>query len=358
MPNTAHHSLQGSGNALPSELQQLLDDFSAFRVEAAPPVTNISPQEPCHLASLPDELLGHILTTLGMIDFSSLARTTLVCKRLAYLVLTEAALWKNVAMSEELGFPAMHYDFACDIEGFSVEANEEIARYLGFNEEPDEHEAELPPTPEVRAAAFLALTEQLLHTTYASSWRQMFRSRPRIRFNGCYISTVNYTRPGATSTNTLSWGAPVHVVTYFRYLRFFKDGTVISLLTTNEPVDVVHHLIKENLHDRHHSSNLPSSVMKDALRGRWRLSGPVSSAVDLKTGDLEVEGDVHVETEGVVPRYTYKMLLALAHAGKGARNNKLAWKGFWSYNRLTDDWGEFGLKNDRAFYWSRVKSYA
>jgi len=88
--------------------------------------------------------------------------------------------------------------------------------------------------------------------------------------------------------------------------------------------------------------------MKDALLGRWRLTGPEPS---------ETEGTLIVETAGVTPKYMYKMVLGLGTAGKGAKNNKLTWQGYWSYNRLTDDWGEFGLKNDRAFYWSRVRSY-
>ena len=354
VPESGHHSLHGSIGALPSSLKQMVDEFSELRIEPAPPPTDASPQVPSPLAELPEEILSQILTNLAVTDIASFARMAQVCKRLAYLVLTEQAIWRRVAMGDEVGFTAMHYDFACDIEGFSLEANDEIARYLGSYDEPGEN-AEQPLTAEDRAAAFSTITERLLHTAYGSSWRQMLRSRPRIRFNGCYISTVNYTRPGATSTNTLTWGAPVHVVTYFRYLRFFRDGTVISLLTTSEPADVVHHLTKENLHG-HHGNVLPSSVMRDALRGRWRMSGPMS-ILD-PTGDSgEAEGDVHVETEGVIPKYTYKLLMALAHAGKGARNNKLAWKWFGSYNRLTDDWGEFGLKNDRAFYWSRVRSY-
>jgi F-box protein 9 len=142
------------------------------------------------------------------------------------------------------------------------------------------------------------------------------------------------------------------VVTYFRYLRFFRDGSLISLLTTSEPVDVVHHLTRSNLNTHHAAgSMLPSAVMKDALRGRWRLSSAFSSHND------EAEGELFIETEGVTPKYTYHLHLALTHAGKGARNNKLAWKGFWSRHRITDDVGEFALRNDRAFYWSRVKSF-
>ncbi len=74
----------------------------------------------------------------------------------------------------------------------------------------------------------------------------------------------------------------------------------------------------------------------------------------------EEEGTLLIETEGVDPdKYIFKMELALKSAGRagGTRNNKLNWKGFWSYNKLTDDWAEFGLRNDKAFFWSRVRSY-
>jgi len=106
--------------------------------------------------------------------------------------------------------------------------------------------------------------------------------------------------------------------------------------------------------------------MRDALRGRWHLSGdpfctkplPAPAEDGTEHPGPEAEGDVYLETEGVTPRYIFKMQLSLATAGRGAKNNKLNWKGYWSYNRLADDWAEFGLKNDRPFYWSRVRSYA
>ncbi|WPG97959.1 Hypothetical protein R9X50_00074200 [Acrodontium crateriforme] len=364
------HSVHASANSLPSTLKQLVEEFATMQIEAAPPPTDASTQESCPLAELPEEILSQILGDLAAIDVASFARVAQVCKRLAFLVLTEEAIWKNVALGDKVGFKAMHYNYVCDVLGNPIQESDQLDHYLGsYDEETNEDgELELPPTPEERALAYSDITERLLHDFYSSSWRQMFRSRPRIRFNGCYISTVNYTRPGAQASNSLLWGNSVHVVTYFRYLRFFRDGTVISLLSTAEPVDVVHHLVKDNLNITH-DNTLPNRVMKDALRGRWRLTSPLSShstkSANLElAGDIssteapaETEGDIHIETEGVVQRYTYRMLLSLSHAGKAARNNKLAWKGFWSHNRLTDDWGEFGLRNDRAFYWSRVKSY-
>lgn len=314
-----------------------------------------------------------------------------VCKRLAYLVITEDKIWKSVTLSEEYGFAAMHYNYATTIEGRPLED-----KYEDLRPYQDESDSNSNSNLSLQTLNSLSYTQSLLPTPYPS-YRQMFRTRPRLRFNGCYISTVNYARPGAHASNSLAWGAPVLVVTYFRYLRFFRDGTAISLLSTTEPADVVHHLTKANLdlydssrktrgHHHHQqgstaTSTLPGAVMKEALRGRWRLSGPLHSSGnannksspssspspeqhdpdeangEAEPREVEEEGIVHIETQGVVPRYTYKLQLQLGHAGKSARNNKLGWKGFWSYNRLSDDWGEFSLRNDRAFYWSRVRSY-
>ncbi len=248
-----------------------------------------------------------------------------------------------------------------------------------------------------------AATNALLHGAYGASWRAMFRRRPRVRFNGCYISTVNYIRAGQASGHQITWNSPVHIVTYYRYLRLFRDGSAASLLTTEEPAHVVPHLTREALalHRGGAAPHLPSAVVGQALRGRWRLSGALDAADgDDSGGDVDddnnnnnnaaaagetrtedrkrktdldaipipisipnladVEGDLFIETEGVGPKYVYRMDLALRSAGRagaGAGANKLVWKGFWSYNKLTDDWAEFGLKNDKPFFFSRVKSY-
>ena len=110
--------------------------------------------------------------------------------------------------------------------------------------------------------------------------------------------------------------------------------------------------------------------MNHALRGRWKLSGcnphqRSNKPVEHEKDEDEEEGILHIETEGADaghanPKYIYKMILQLKTAARGAgatRNNKLSWRGYWSYNKLTDDWAEFGLRNDKAFFWSRVRSY-
>jgi F-box protein 9 len=341
VPNPAHHSLDGP----PLSIKQLIAGFAGLAIEPAPPAIEGTPPPPCPLAELPDEIIVHIFTELAIVDVASFVRLAQVCKRMAYLVATEEQIWKRICLGSEVGFGAMHYEWQREILG-------EPLQDVDPEDVDEESTGLVDRTPLTKDEA----TEILLHSAYSSSWHQMFRRRPRIRFNGCYISTVNYIRPGQASANQLTWNSPVHIVTYYRYLRFFRDGTVISLLTTVEPADVVHHLTKE-LQETHRgkaAAHLPSSFMQTALRGRWRLSTANDNPdLDLK----DAEGDVFVETEGAAAKYLYRMKLSLRNSGKGAKNNKLVWQGFWNYNTLTDDTGEFTLRNDKAFFWSRVKSY-
>ncbi|KAF2835892.1 hypothetical protein M501DRAFT_940999 [Patellaria atrata CBS 101060] len=343
VPNPAHHS--------PDGLSGLLASFAQLSIPPEPAPTELSAPFPCPISTLPEELLVEILLQVALDDVGVFARLSRVCRRLAYLVATEDRIWKRLCLGVEVGFAGMHYDFVVDTKGEPLDLSTPLTS-------PDDTLLPPPSSLEARLATTAQTTPKLIPRPYPS-YAHLLRARPRIRFSGVYISTVNYIRPGAASASQYTWNSsPVLIVTYYRYLRFFRDGSVISLLTTAEPADVVTHLWKENMPlnedeggkkrertDR--PSALPNAqVMKEALPGRWRLEGPG-----------EGEGMLHVETEGVVPKYMYKMVFGLATAGRGSRNNKLAWKGYWSYNRLTDDWAEFGLKNDKGFYFSRVRSY-
>jgi F-box protein 9 len=348
VPNTAHHSLHG----LSAPLQTLINSYSTTSILGEPPPTDLSPAPPCLVSTIPEEIIVEILEHLAVKDLASFVRLAQVCKRLAYLVTTEDRVWKRLALGHEYGFAAMHYTYSCRVDGKSLGDDDEGGLILGTsNLSLSDTEAGTEPVAEPRSPA--ALTHMLVPSTYPT-YRTLFRQRPRIRFNGCYISTVNYTRPGQASPTSSTWGSPIHIVTYFRYLRFLRDGTCISLLTTSEPSDVVPYLFTEHMHRNHGA--LPSAAMKDAVLGRWRMSGPDFPSSSSPSSD-EKEGSLIIETAGATPKYLYKMILNFGNAGRGAKSNKLSWQGYWSYNRLTDDWGEFGLKNDRPYYWSRVRSY-
>lgn len=346
VPNTAHHSLEGPTLSLPD----LIFSFSQLKIEGAPPECEGVPPPPCPMAELPDEILIHILRDVAIADVGDFVRLAQVCKRLAFLVATEDQIWRRICLGTEFGFGGMQYHWQRGIQWEPLDEAQELA---------DEDVFTMDELAQRRQEESRATTDILWHSLYSSSWQKMFRRRPRIRFNGCYISTVNYIRSGQASAHQVTWNSPVHIVTYYRYLRLFRDGTAISLLTTEEPAHVVHHMTKDNLllHRGHASMHLPSAVMSSALTGRWRLS---SSSDNPDASPADMEGDLYVETEGAVgPRYMYRMELTFRAAGKAAvaKINKLAWKGFWSYNKLTDDWAEFSLKNDKPFFFSRVKSY-
>jgi F-box protein 9 len=350
VPNTAHHSLHG----LSAPLQTLITSYSTTSITGEYPPTDLSPTPPCPISTIPEEIIVEILEHLAVKDLASFVRLAQVCKRLAYLVTTEDRVWKCLALGREYGFAAMHYTYSCLVDGKPLNSDSEGGIVLSTSnlslsdtEDNDAPSQEEPPTP--------ATSTQLLVPSPYPTYLSLFRQRPRIRFNGCYISTVNYTRPGQASPTSSTWGSPIHIVTYFRYLRFLRDGTCISLLTTSEPGDVVPYLYIEHMHRNHGS--LPSAAMKDAVLGRWRMSGPEIPGSSSSSSGAEKEGSLIIETAGATPKYLYKMVLSFSNAGRGAKNNKLGWQGYWSYNRLTDDWGEFGLKNDRPYYWSRVRSY-
>jgi F-box protein 9 len=327
---TASSSAQPTASTPPRSVHDLVAEFSQLSILPAAPDTNLSPPLPCPISGIPDEILVQILQAVGQTDPASYSRLAQVCKRLSFLISAEDILWRDLCHSQDFGFQAMHYDFPIGIDGSPI---------LGYEQLPKT----IPLIPEF------------------PTYRLTYRSRPRIRFGGCYISTVNYTRPGAVSSNHITWNAPILIVTYYRYLRFFRDGSIISLLTTNEPSDTIPYIKKEYLADPHLvGSNLPQAVMKDALRGRWRLTGdPYGEKRALMDEEYEdeAEGDVIIESDGVVPRYMFKSQLGFASSGQRAKNNKLTWKGHWSYNKLTDDWGEFEMKNYKPYYWSRVRSY-
>ncbi|KAK9652699.1 hypothetical protein HCH54_002647 [Aspergillus fumigatus] len=367
---------------------ELIASFAHLPIPRAEPEIEGTPPPPCPIANIPTEVLLVILRHVALMDPASFCRMALVCKRLAYHFANEQHIWKRLCQGFEFGFKSMHYSFACDIHG-----NPEYTMRQRYTPFPFSVPVQIPKP--------------------LSSWSQVFQMFPRIRFTGVYLSTVNYTRPGATSSyHNISWDSPIHIVTYYRYLRFYSDGSVISILTTAEPLDVVPYISKENMKaaratssHRHHQRNTSDpgitlaggaepippvalSALKEARRGRWHLVKPLAASESeddnripsvsdrppfpvrtVRTPALDPR-DVIIETEGVGSKYTYTMHLSLRSSSGGSKpanptatpantskNTKLVWKGFWSHNKLTDDWAEFGLRNDRAFVFRRVRGW-
>ncbi|XP_022768175.1 F-box protein 7 isoform X3 [Durio zibethinus] len=76
------------------------------------------------------------------------------------------------------------------------------------------------------AASFMKLSGvlenyKLLQSKYEGSWRKMWLLRPRVRTDGLYVSRNTYVRAGVAEWKITN---PVHIVCYFRYMRFFPSG--------------------------------------------------------------------------------------------------------------------------------------
>ncbi|KAL4896880.1 hypothetical protein BDV59DRAFT_79797 [Aspergillus ambiguus] len=363
---------------------ELIASFANLPVPQAEPSIENTPPPPCPIANVPSEVIVEILRHIAVMDPASFCRMALVCKRFAYHFAHEQHIWKRLCQGSEFGFKAMHYSFACDIYGH---AEHTLApRFTPF---PTSLPAQIPRP--------------------LSSWSEVFQIFPRIRFTGIYISTVNYTRPGAASAyQNVSWNSPIHIVTYYRYIRFYRDGTVIYLLTTEEPLNVVPHISKENVraaraisqkqHQRQTSEAgttvagasdpvppVAMAALKYAQFGRWRLVKPVAAsdpeeprldqAPELPTlpgkasGDGPDPRDVIIETEVLNPKkYICVLHLSLRSTSSSrvnatvappnpSKNTRLVWKGYWSYNKITDDWSDFSLRNERAFVFRRVRGW-
>ncbi|ROW07827.1 hypothetical protein VMCG_03566 [Cytospora schulzeri] len=346
-PPAAQDSVQSAAESKPLTTEELIASFADLSIEPAQPYIKGMPQSPCPISELPEEIIVHILQDVAVADVGAFVGLSRVCKRFAWLVATEDSIWRQICLGPKFGFTGMHYDFATAVNW------KPLAEERTLLDDPDE-------AVRRREEEAYATSIALLNTTY-HSWQRMFRRRPRIRFNGCYISTINYIRPGQ-QTNSLAWNSPVHIVTYYRYLRMFRDGTAITLCTVEQPANVVHHMTREALalHKGGAMAHLPSGVMQHALRARWRLSSAADRSADLEEGKevslADSEGDLFIEYDGG-GNYLYRMELSLRATGKLSRNNKLMWSGFYSYNKPADVWDEFSLKEFKPFYFSRVKSY-
>ncbi|KAF3922065.1 hypothetical protein ABW20_dc0108179 [Dactylellina cionopaga] len=335
----------------------------------------------CPISTAPREILIQIFARLAETDLASFARSVTVCKAFCYLVYTERQIWKHLC-DEAYENMIWGPPWACDIKGKKLpqqleSGEDDLHNYgsltsnlggLSITENEFEDESE------IEAGKFDALVtrpyDEIEILKYNSSYRTMFIERPRIRYNGVYISTCTYLRSGHANVVLTN---PVLLVTYYRYLRFFPSGFVLTLLTPAEPADVVHSITLENYN--HLSSSTSTSThgtiaplstlnnIKHILPGRWRIIfNPITYP---SPNTLEEPGSkIQIETEGsgANSRYinTLDLTLKMRPKGVGGKRgygDRLSWNSYTSWNRLTDDRGVYSLKNDKPFYFSRVKAY-
>lgn len=233
------------------------------------------------LARLPGEVVVQIVKWALFLDMSMLIPIALSCKRL-YIETRSRTLWKEVVFY-------------------------------------------FHPHPRITSLASLQLTLDAENVAlHSGDWLQMWLDKPRVRFNGVFISRINYVREGRSEG---LYGRFL-LVTYFRYLRFFTDGSVLCWTTTIDPPNAVRDMI-------------PGVKYQGMTEGRFRLVG---SRLYITTRDPESNDNLFYST----------MNLSSTKRGK---HNKLSWEEYF-YER-----GHNGVKMDimsvqlKPYIFSRVRSF-
>mmetsp|Transcript_20682 Transcript_20682/g.39305 ORF Transcript_20682/g.39305 Transcript_20682/m.39305 type:complete len:311 (+) Transcript_20682:229-1161(+) len=65
--------------------------------------------------------------------------------------------------------------------------------------------------------------KEMVLEKYCGCWYDMWMYRPRLRFDGIYVSRNTYVKPGSAGWHN---SKPVHLVVYYRYLYFHPEGTM------------------------------------------------------------------------------------------------------------------------------------
>ncbi|KAJ7759232.1 hypothetical protein B0H16DRAFT_632859 [Mycena metata] len=179
---------------------------------------------------------------------------------------------------------------------------------------------------------------------YHSDFRRVYIEHPRLRLDGVYIAVCHYVRPGLSEN---SWVNISHLITYHRYLRFFPDGTVLSLLANeeNSPAQVIHTL-------------KPTLRKKGLFIGTWKLSGSVVAISNLidASGRFPIPPIATPGNHEPFARYSFSMTLTLLSRPLG-RWNKLDLTAYDSVDLETGNTTPLGLRHERPFWFSRVKSF-
>ncbi|ORY95569.1 hypothetical protein BCR43DRAFT_525282 [Syncephalastrum racemosum] len=259
-----------------------LDDLVRQFQSESPDYIPAVDYKPVLICKLPSEIIVQVLQQLVLHSTAPIARFALVCKNF-FLLTRSQSLWRFAA-EHAFRTPRMTLDES-----------------------------------RIKQASIVKL--------YSGQWNRMFIERPRVRYDGVYIATCHYLRPG-TSENT--WNQPVHLVTYYRYLRLFPDGTVLKYLSTDEPEHVVRLLTRD-------------FSRRQVFWGHF---------------DVDEEGTVAVEMKDPLrPRERFTMSLRIKSTHRG-RHNKLAWEEYSSVSQgREDDPYQYDLRMMKPYFFSVVRSY-
>ncbi|KAG7511468.1 F-box only protein 9 [Solea senegalensis] len=209
--------------------------------------------------------------------------------------------------------------------------------------------------PEIwRLACYRVWGRNCIKTVPFKSWREMFLQRPRVRFDGVYISKTSYIRQGEQSLD--GFYRPWHQVEFYRYLRFFPDGHVLMCTTPDDPQSVVPCLRTRN------------NRLDPVLLGHFRLSQETDNQTKVFAVVCKKKEEKGAEIQrsrfcrrNPAPEAEHSFHVAL-HVSSGGRQSKLTWIHHSCHinYKMTGETVVTTFDLNRMytpFYFARVKSY-
>ncbi|KAF8377053.1 hypothetical protein HHK36_030425 [Tetracentron sinense] len=142
---------------------------------------------------------------------------------------------------------------------------------------------------------------KILHSIYEGSWRKMWLLRPRVRTDGLYVSRNTYIRTGIAEWKVSN---PVHVVCYFRYMRFFPSGRFLYKNSSQKVKDVAKFM------------NFRVSKANSVFGGHYTLSDDKVEAAILYPGLRPTVLRIHLRLRGTTAGANNRIdLLSLVTSG-------------------------------------------
>lgn len=171
------------------------------------------------------------------------------------------------------------------------------------------------------------LTAGILDMTPYTSYYNLFRTRPTLRFDGLYVCMSRYFCDG--EVQGISFYRPKHEVRYYRYLWFRPQGTVRTLLSNYPPRRILRL-----------DAGAAAPNLTDAMTGEWLF--------DKETNELHIDAD-----GGSVRNHRFYFELEVASSG-GKVHNKLKWKSYFCVDKTTGVKTDVNVNNEGSYYFQRL----
>ncbi|PXF46810.1 F-box only protein 9 [Gracilariopsis chorda] len=145
------------------------------------------------------------------------------------------------------------------------------------------------------------------HLYSYKTWRLLCTQRPRLRTNALFVLQHQFTKT-ASRFAASEPQAPVFLVTYYRFLRFYTSGTVMSLTTPEAP-----HLAYRRVRTFHGRASGPDKDETRPLTGSYsfdestrqvRIELPMKhhKFPNMRSGKVFMDFDLHSTTHGAYDR--------------------------------------------------------